>query len=164
MSIIVDDLIDKLDATREQLLVAIAELPDEALLQPNAIGKFSVGDVLVNITAWEAELVTGMMRLDQGKKPDKLLEAVANRQAYNQKRYQENKDRDLDLIFDDLQQVRVQLESWLEQFSERALTDKKRYKWFKGRSLLQMIEDVTFKNEGRYVPLMTAFATQWQEK
>ncbi len=156
-----EQLLDQLDETREALLVAIAELPDEALLQPNAIGRFSISDVLVNLTAWEAELITGMMHLDQGKKPVTLLAALANRKEYNQKRFAENQGRDLDRVFDDLQKVRVELEGWLEIFSERDLTDPNRYKWFRGKSLRKIIEEVTFGNEQRYVPLMASFAGNW---
>ena len=158
-----DDLLDQLDVTREKLLIAIAELPDEALMLPDVIGRFSIADVLVNLTVWEAELVTGLMRIDQGKKPAKLLSAMGNRKAYNQKRHKENQGRDLDRIFDDLQQVRVQLEGWLEQFSEKSLTDKKRYKWLNGRSLAQVIEELTFANEARYIPLIVSFVNAQQE-
>ena len=160
---VADELIDKLDSTREDLLVALSDLSDDALMQSHAIGKFSIADVLVNITTWEAELVTGLMRIDQGKKPTALLAAIGNRKAYNQKRFEENKGRNLDLVFDDLQQVRVQLESWLEMFSEKMLMDKKRYKWFNGRSLSQIIEEVTFANEARYMPLISSYAGQNQE-
>lgn len=158
-----EQLLDQLDATREQLLVAIAELPDEALLQPNAIGRFSISDVLVNITAWEAELITGMMRLDQGKKPGTLIAALSNRKDYNKRRFEENKGRDLDRVFDDLQKVRAELEGWLEIFSEKDFTNPKRYKWFRGKSLKHIIEEVTFNNEKKYVPLMTSFSSKWQE-
>lgn len=154
----VDTLLDELDSTREQLLVGLAELPDEALLHPNAIGKFSIADVLANLVAWEAELVTGLLKIDQGKKPTALLAAINNRKKYNERRYKENMGRDLDRIFDDLQQVRVQLESWLERLSEKQLMDKKRYKWLNGRSLANLIADVTYKNEARYVPLIEAYA------
>lgn len=158
-----EQLLDQLDETREALLVAIAELPDEALLQPNAIGRFSISDVLVNLTAWEAELITGMMRLDQGKKPGTLIAALANRKEYNQKRYEENKGRDLDRVFDDLQKVRAELEGWLEIFSERDLTNPRRYQWFGGKSLKKIIEEVSFGNEMRYVPLMAAFTGNWTD-
>lgn len=143
--------------------MAIAELPDEALLQTNAVGRFSIADILVNLTVWEAELVTGLMRLDQGKKPGALLAALANRKEYNHKRYEENQGRSLDRIFDDLQKVRIELEGWLETFSERALTNPKRYPALNGRSLREIIEQVTIENESRYLPLIAAFARKWQE-
>lgn len=156
----VESLLDELDEVREQLLVAIADLPDEALTRSHAVGRYAISDILVNLTIWEAELVTGLMRVDQGKKPSRLLEALANRQAFNQKRYLENVGRDLDRVFDDLQQVRVQLESWLDTIPERALFDSKRYSWLGGRSLASLIREITVENELKYVPLIQAYVNQ----
>lgn len=156
-----EKVLEELDQTRERLLVALADLPDEALLAPQAIGRFSIADLLAHFAVWEAELVTGLMRLDQGKKPAALLAALADREAYAQQRFVENQGRDLDRIFDDLQKVRIELEGWLEQFSERDLSDTKRYKWLNGRSLAQLIIAVTVKNETRYLPQVEAFAEKW---
>lgn len=157
-----EKLLDELDGVRERLLTAVDPLPDAALTQPNAIGRYAIADVLVNLTVWEAELVTGMMWLDQGKKPANLLVAMADRKRFNRERFQENRGRDLDRIFDDLQQVRVQLESWLESFSENSLTNAKKYPWFQGKSLAAVIAALTYENEAKYVPLIEAFAMQWE--
>lgn len=156
----VEMLLNQLDETREQLLIQISELSDEELTQTGAVGNYSVADILVNLTVWEAELVTALMKIDQGKKPTALLAALQNRKQFNEKRYQENKNRSLDLIFNDLQQVRVQLESWLEAFSEKGLTSKKRYKWLKGKSLVDIIAEVTYKNEARYLPMLAIYANK----
>ena len=96
MSNVIGDLVDKLDQSRERLLVAIEPLSDEVLLAANALGKWSIADLLVNLTAWESELVTGLLHIDQGKKPARLLAAMADAEAYSQKRFLENQGRDLD--------------------------------------------------------------------
>lgn len=155
---------NKLDQSREQFLEAIEHLPDEALVQPNAIGENSVADILALLTAWEAELITGLMRLDQGKKPTKLLAALADRQAYEADVFLENKGRLLDQIFDDFQQVRMQLEVWLEAFSDVDLGKPKRFKWFKGRSLKQIIAATTYEMETAVTPQVAAFARQWESQ
>ncbi|MCA9977623.1 MAG: hypothetical protein KC413_17810, partial [Anaerolineales bacterium] len=97
----IDQLLDELDGSREKLLMAIADLPDDALMTPGAWEEWSIADILVNLTVWEAELVTGIMRLDQGKRPEAFLPALAQPEAYDQARYEENKGRDLDRVFDD---------------------------------------------------------------
>lgn len=157
-----DDLLDRLDASRERLLVAIEPLPDEALLQKGAAGSWSIVDVLINLTAWEAELVTGIMRLDQQKRPERLLAALAAPEAYDAARFTENQDRDLDQIFDDLQLVRVQTEDWLAGFSDRALNEKR--KRLDGRSLADVIAASTYEREQRLLPAIEAFAAQWLEE
>lgn len=158
----VEKLLDALDSTRERLLVALDELPDEALLAPNTIGSWSVADLLVQQTAWESELVTGLMQVSQGKKPARLLAALANREEYGRLRYEENQGRDLDRIFDDLPQVRMQVEEWLEEFSEKQLSQKGHYPWLKDQSLAQLIARVTYEQELRTLPLVEAVAHKWQ--
>jgi hypothetical protein len=152
-------LLDALDESREQLLIAIEPLPDEALLAKGAFGEWSITDVLINLTAWEAELVTGFMRLDQKKPPVRLLETLADPEAYDRQRYVENQDRDLDQIFDDLQLVRVKTEDWLAGISERALTEKR--KSLGGRSLAEVVSATTIAREQRVLPQVKAFAEKW---
>lgn len=157
-----DTLLDELDGSREKLLIAIAELPDEALTTPGAWGTWSIADILVNLAIWEAELVTGIMRLDQGKRPESLLTALTKPDKYDATWYEENKERDLDRIFDDLQQVRVQLEEWVETMPLRHLTNAQRYKWFEGKSLWQIIKEIIIAREKRFLPHVQLFAQRWQ--
>ncbi len=156
-----DALLDELDSSRERLLVAIEPLPDEALLVPNAVGTWSIADVLANITAWEAETITGMLKLDQGKRPDALLQALRDPRQYDTLRYAENKDRDLDQVFDDFQHVRLQLEEWLESFSARDLSDPQRFKALNGRSLADVVALTTYKHELHLASKVELFAAIW---
>jgi uncharacterized damage-inducible protein DinB len=151
---------EQLEDVRIRLLEAIAPLPDEALLQSGAVGEWSVADVLAHLVNWEAELVTALLRIDQGKKPTRLLAALADRDAYNEARYQEMKGRDLDRIFDDLQGVRVQLEEWLEEFSDQDLENPGRYPWL-DRPLWKLIGEVTFEHEAAHIPALEAYSNQW---
>jgi len=156
-----EQLLDALDNSRERLLVAIEPLPDEALQEKQAVGEWSVNDVLINITAWEAELVTGLMRIRQNKRPDKLLEALNNPTVFDRQRFIENQDRDLDQVFLDLQQVRVQVEEWILEFTERELDSPRRYHWLKGKALKEIIATTTFEREKKILPQLQLFAQQW---
>lgn len=158
----VEEILDALDTTRERLLLAIEPLPDEALEQPGAVGDWSVRDVLAHLAAWESELITGLMRLDQGKKPEHLLAATADRNAYNARRYEENKGRDLDRVFADFQDARTQLEGWLDEFSERALNDPNRYQALNGQPLWKIISLTSFGHEAMHITALEAFAARWQ--
>jgi hypothetical protein len=160
----VETLLLELDTTREQLLVTIEALPDEALLQTGTVGDWSVADVLINLTAWESEMVTAVMQIQQNKRPARLLAALAETEAYNQARFAENQDRTLDQIFDDLMKVRLELEEWVESFDDRDLTDTKRYKWLNGRALADLITQTTITNERRYLPALSTFAQEWQAR
>lgn len=153
---------EQLEDVRIRLLEAIAALPDEALLRSGIVGEWSVADVLAHLVNWEAELVTGLLRIDQGKKPTRLLTALADREAYNEARYQEMKGRDLDRIFDDLQGVRVQLEEWLDEFSDQELEDPARYPWLE-RPLWKLIAEATFQHEAEHIPALEDYSIQWVE-
>ena len=157
-----EDLLENLDAFRERTLMALETLPDEALVAPGVIGRWSIADLLSILTAWDAEVVTGLLRLQQGKPPEKLLAAVANPDLYNASRFQDAQGRDLDVIFEDFQGARLHLEEWLGDLSERALTDPRHYKGLGGVPLWKIIAKATYEHEGRYLPFLTAFAERWE--
>ncbi len=159
-----ETLLDQLDMTREQLLMALEYLPDEALLEPAIDDNWTAAGLLSVLTAWDAELVTGMMRLKQGKRPERLLAALADPDAYSAARYAENQGRDLDVIFDDFQHARLQLETWIEEFSDKALSSPDQYKALGGRPLRSLIGAATFQNEARYIPALRTFAERWNEE
>ena len=60
------------------------------------------------------------MQIDQGKKPEKWLNALKDIEAYNIQRHRDTQGRDLDRIFNDFHGVRIHLEQWLEEFSALA--------------------------------------------
>lgn len=155
------DIQDKLDEERERLLVALEPLPDEALLEPGAMGDWSVADILAHLTAWESEMVTGLMQINQGKTPKKMIAAFGDVDGYNARRYEENKGRDIDRIFDDLQGVRVQLEQWLDEFSDKDLSDPNRYKWSEGITLAHIIKENSYGHEAEHTPQIEDFAKRW---
>ena len=149
---------------RIRLLELLAELPDEALQQPEAVGDWSVADVLAHLVNWEAELVTALNRIDQGRKPGRFLEALEDRDAYNAARYDEMKGRELDRIFDDLQGVRVQLEEWLETFGDDDLQKPGRVPGAGKTPLWKLIAAATFEHEAGHLDALQAFADRWRQE
>ena len=158
-----EDLLDRLDAARERTLVALESLPDEALTQPGVIGRWAIADLLSILTAWDAEVVTGLMQLTSGKPPERLLAALRNADIYNAQRYQDAQGRDLDAIFDDFQSSRLHLEEWLSGLSERALSEPRHYKALGGEPLGRLIARATCDHEARYLPFLSTFAQRWAD-
>ncbi|MEZ4517111.1 MAG: ClbS/DfsB family four-helix bundle protein [Chloroflexota bacterium] len=158
-----EELLDQLDNTRERLLVALEYLPDEALLEPGRLGEWSIADFLSILTAWDAEVVTGLMRLKQGKPPARLLTALTDPAAFNAGRFAENQDRDLDTIFDDFQGARVHLEEWIEEFNDRALTKPGHYKALGNDALIDVITRATVEQEEAHLPTLEQIALEWAE-
>ncbi len=154
-------ILERLDEVRVRLLEAIAPLPDEALTQPGAVGAWSIADLLSHFVNWEAELVTGFNQIDQGREPERLLAALADRDRYNARRYEEMKGRDLDRIFDDLQGVRLQLEEWLEEFGDAALQQPGRVRGAKDLPLWRLIAAASFEHEEAHLADVEAYADVW---
>ena len=101
------------------------------------------------------------MRLRQNKRPDKLIEAIREPDKFDKQRFAENQDRDLDQVFRDLQQVRLQVEEWILEFSESELNNQRRYHWLKGKAIKDIVAAATFERELKVVPQMALFAQQW---
>lgn len=155
------EILDRLDHSREELLIILERLPDQALITPGVMDIWSIGDILGHLVVWESELVTALMRLKQRKKPTRLLAAYEDVDGYNEQRYQENKNRDLDRIFDDLMGVRLRLEEWLLQFSDQELNHPPRYKGAGKRALWELIEENSFGHEAQHLSDIEEFAAKW---
>ncbi len=158
-----EDLLDQLDAARERTLMALETLPDEALAQPGVVGRWAIADLLSILTAWDAEVVTALMQLHNGRTPERLLAALRNPDIYNAQRYQDAQGRTLDSIFDDFQTSRLHLEDGLSRLSERALTNPRHYNALAGESLGRLVARATYLHEARYLPFLTAFADRWED-
>ena len=156
-----DHLLEQMELSRIQILEAIESLPDEALVEAEAVGSRSIADFLALQSVWESELITGLLKLDQGKKPSRLLQAMQNSSTYARARVLENRGRSLDDIFKDWQNARIKLEEWIDSFSNKALTDPKKYKHLKGQPLGQIVAKLTFEQESAYAPHVVQFAEMW---
>ncbi len=157
----VERLQDKLAQAREKLLIALEPLPDEALEEAKAVGEWSVAQLLAHLASWEAELVTGLAEVQRGKRPARLLVALADREAYNVQCLADNVGRDLDSIFDDWQGARIQLEVRLEDLTERDLNEPRQYVWRQGKSLVSLIAELTYEHELAHEPAVRAFVRRW---
>ncbi len=157
-----ENIFEQLNRTRERLLVALEPLPDEAFLQPGVMDSWSLADILAHLTVWESELVTSLQRIKQGKKPARMLAALADVDGYNELRFAENKSRDLNRIFDDLQALRLQLEEWLAEFSDRDLSNPDRYAWSDGHPLWRLVEGNSFGHELQHLPQIEAYSARWR--
>ncbi len=157
-----EEIFEQLDRTRVRLLVALEPLPDKAFLQPGVMDSWTMSDVLAHLTAWESELVTSLQRINQGKKPARLLAALADVDGYNELRFEENKDRDLNRIFKDLRALRLQLEVWLVEFTDRDLSEPNRYDWSDGHPLWRLVEGNSFGHELQHLPQIEDYSSRWQ--
>ena len=155
------ELLEQLDISREKLLVALELLPDRAFAVTGVMDSWSITDILAHLITWESELVTALRRIKQGKKPSRLKAAYEDVDSYNEQRYLENRNRDLDRIFEDLIGVRLQLEDWLMEFSDRELERPLRYKWAGNQTLWEIVRDNSFEHEIEHLAHIEEFARGW---
>ena len=155
-----EELFENLEATRIQLLQALEPLPDEAFHEAAVMDDWTVADILNHLMAWESELVTALQRIKQGKEPVRMLAALKDIDGYNERRFEENKGRQVDRILSDFHALRLQLEEWLGEFSDRDLNDPDRYKWSDGHPLWKLVEGNSFGHELQHLADIERFSNQ----
>lgn len=83
---------DMADA-RNALLTVLRALPEEAILKPGTVGRWSIKDVVAHITAWEDRLLTAAQKVLWGD--GRLVEWIrsdAELEAWNERNYRRLRD------------------------------------------------------------------------
>ena len=113
------ELTQALNASRLQMESALAGLtPDE--LEAGR-GHWSIKQTLAHLTAWEAEVVTGLSKLKRGQKTFKTEYSDAETETINTRVAEENRNRPLERVQADFVGVRKQLLRQLEGWSDKDL-------------------------------------------
>ena len=112
-----DELLQHMEQNRTELNALLEGVPANALTRPGACGDWSVKDVLVHISRWEAEVIKVLFQAQQGGKPQS---EVFNPEylKVNDLWHQEAKDRPLERVLEDFSAVRMQLVRRLKDFPE----------------------------------------------
>ena len=150
-------VISSLKTSRESLLSAIEGLDDEAMLEPGVVGDWSVKDVLVHLSLWEAELVTLLWQARQGRKPATAQLGDDSVDELNARWYQMHRDRVLAQVLDDFHAVRHQTLRRVDGFSDRELTDPELFPWLNGEPLEQWIASDSFGHEDEHTAQIIAW-------
>jgi hypothetical protein len=147
-----------LEASRAALLDALDGLTPEHLLQPRAVGEWSVRDVLQHLSLWEAELVRLLLHVEQGRQavggsfvPNPDFDAI------NALWHAETKDRPLERVLEDFHGVRRQTLRWLGDFSDEDLTRIRREAWLHNQSLARWIAEYSYEHEQEHTLAIRAW-------
>lgn len=141
-----DELLRQLAENRAQWNALIESLSTEELIRPDACGYWSVKDVLVHISRWEAEAIKALFQADQNATPD-CEYFNADYLKVNEVWYQESKDRELERVLADYHAVRKQLVQRLTAFPEPELTDPARYPWMNHHGLIVLVKEIALDHE-----------------
>ena len=146
------ELLEALKKGRQRMSDTIEDLSDEEMEAPGVMPGWSVKDILVHLTLWEAELVKLLWQASQGVKPTTVHFRDISVDETNARWHAENKTRPLDRTLVDFDGVRKQTIRRVESFPEKALTDPDYYAWLDGTPLWEWIAKDTFEHEAEHIP------------
>lgn len=136
------ELIQALNHSRQELESALSGLtPDE---MEAVHGNWSVKQTLAHLTAWEAELVTGLAKLKRGQKTFKTEYPPAETDAINDRVAKETVGRPLERVQADFVGVRKQLLRQLEGWTDKDLNVAR---FPKKESLVDLVRDWVIEHE-----------------
>lgn len=144
------EILTALNEGRERFLEAIEDLTPDRMKETGVVGEWSVKDILVHLTRWEAELVKLLWQASQGQKPTSAHFSSSSVDDLNARWYQESRSRPLERILEDFHGVRAQTVRRVEDFSDEDLTDPKRYPWLNDAPLWEWIAGDSFEHEAEH--------------
>jgi len=155
------DILNRLEESREQFLDLLEGQPETALLTPGVIGDWSIKDILAHLSRWEAELVKLLWQIHLGQPPSSLhFQKNLDVDEQNAVWFTEARARPLERVLDDFHAVRNQTLLRVESFSDKDLCDPGRYSSLKGRMLQEYIASDSYEHEDEH----KADIQRWLEK
>jgi hypothetical protein len=145
------EIIERLKNSRQAFLEAIEGLTDETMLIPGVVGEWSVRDLLVHLTLWEANLVTLLYYVKEGRKPPQGDIAAEDMDQKNARWHAENKDRPLDRARGDFAAVREQTLRRVRALTQADFERADKLAWLEGAPLAQWIASDTFEHEAEHL-------------
>ena len=125
----------------------LTEVGDQRITLPNAVGAWSIKDMVAHVTFWEQRAVEWLIAAQNNHAParhpwtDGLSEDEENAWIFDA-----NKDRPLQDILEESRQAQEQLVRQIEAVSEEDLSNPKRFEWLNGNSLADSIPGNSFEH------------------
>lgn len=150
-------ILSELKASREAMLKAVEGLDDDLMNEPGVIGEWSVKDILVHLSLWEAELVTLLWQARQGRKPTTAQLSPDTVDELNARWYPMHKNRPLDQVMEDFHAVRRQTGRRVEGFTDGELADPELFAWLDGEPLERWVADDSYGHEAEHIAQILAW-------
>lgn len=158
-----EKLLDRLEESHTAILDLLDWLDEDQLGEPGTIGNWSVKDLLVHLTLWEAELITMLFQIRRGQTPTTLQFSERSDDEINQQWYQNFRDRDLEATLEDFYNIRDQTIRRVQEFSERDLFEAGRYRWAGNAPLWQWIAGSTIEHDEEHLQELIAFVERTKQ-
>jgi len=155
-----EELISALTTGRAELLTAIEDIPQQEMTIPGIVGQWSLKDMLVHLTRWEAELVKLLWQAKQGTTPTTIHFTPETVDQVNERWYQQSSSRSMDVVWDDFLKVREQTIRRVDGFGEQELNDVDYYPWLDSSPLWKWIADDSFGHEAEHIEDIRAWRSR----
>lgn len=150
-------LIKTLLDSRQSILAQLDEIPRSEMEVSGVVDQWSLKDLLVHMTRWEAELVKLLWQAKQGTKPTTVHFSQETVDEVNQRWYLESKSRQLDMVINDFVAVREQTIRRVKEYSQIELNDARSYTWLEERPLWEWIAEDSFRHEAEHAQQIQAW-------
>lgn len=153
-------ILSKLETGRNDILALLELFSQEQMEIPGVIGDWSLKDLLVHLTRWEAELVKLLWQAKREIQPSTIHFSQESTDAINERWFEESKTRDLDKVWQDFDTVREQTIRRVKEFSDTELVNPGYFKWSQGKPLWEWIAADSYDHEAEHRENILA----WQGK
>jgi hypothetical protein len=156
-----DEILTALEDVRENFLNAIEGLDDSQLNEPGVVDDWSVKDLIVHISMWEAELVKLLWQVRQGQAPTTIhFTKTGSVDDINAAWDAASKGRTLEQAMADFRGVRKQTERRVQSFNDQELTEKDHFPGLRGFPLAEWIANDSYDHESEHIAQIIA----WRDK
>ncbi len=145
-----EELISVLTTGRDDFLKILQGLSDQEMETPGVVEQWSIKDILVHLTRWEAEIIKLLWQAKQGIKPSTAHFRGTSIDDVNKRWYEESQSRTLKIVMSDFLGVRKQTLRRVEEISDSVLTNPKQYTWLEGKPLWEWIAEDSFEHEAEH--------------
>jgi hypothetical protein len=147
----------------------LAGLPPECLSEPDAIGQWSIKDLLAHVSVfemWTADQLAAVLRGETNTYQPSYVPAGAQQWSLEQQNaaiYVAYRDRSLAEVLAQIQEVRQRLAHLLLALPEEALMQAERYGWTGGQPLWEAVASRTYRHQQVHRPDLEAWLRRVHE-
>jgi hypothetical protein len=135
-------ILKRLQAERRRLERNLSALSREEMLEPGAVGAWSVKDVLAHLADWEARMpvwVAAARRGEHFQTPDPDLD-WKHVDLVNQRIYEKHRDQPLDAVLAEFRAGHEQFMAMVEAMPEEEILERGRYEFTGGAAVYDWLQ------------------------
>lgn len=154
------ELLQAMQTSRQELLALINDLTPEQIQTAGVEGQWSIKDILIHLTLWEAELIKMLYQAEQGLKPTSMHFSSQPVDQINAAWQQAHQERDIEQVLEDFTSIRSQTIRRVEKLDAHALEQPGYYRWLTDQNMAARIASDTYEHDTEHA----AAIRRWREE